>query len=294
MKIEGQYYKDDAFKKEARLHQTLYRKNVLKVGYKDYGNRLLDKDAELNYYPKLEVLKDLRYRYPNYSKKRDADMLRSEHIPFNVFSPLKLNFELAKNTFNELLGNIISEITDIKIENAPKPKDKYLNDGTSFDTIIEFKHIDSSRGALGIEVKYTEQSYTIGDIEKNTIENPNSLYYSVTKKSDLYLENSISDLIKDDFRQIWRNHILGESIKQNNELEHFISITLYPAGNTHFNKIIPEYLKLLKPDKQQLFKAITYEELFDAYTKLNNTTEFSEWIEFLKKRYIVNSFILNI
>ena len=234
MKREDQYDFDDSFKKKARLHQTLFRENVLNVGCNIYGNRLKDNDAYLNYYPKLGVLEDKLKRYPNYSSKRDADMLRSEHIPFNVFSPLKLDFELAKNTFNKFLGNIISEITDIKIEFAPSPKWNYLKDGTSFDTYIEFTHIDSTKGALGIEVKYTEQAYALGNTEKLTIENTDSKYYSITKKSELYIENATDLLKKDDLRQVWRNHILGESMKQKNEINHFISLTLYPSGNTHF------------------------------------------------------------
>ena len=101
MNIGEQYDKDDAFKKEARLYQSNYRVKILKAECNKYGNRLIDGDSYLNYYPYLNVLEDKRKRYPNYSKKRDADMLRSEHIPFNVFSPLKLDFEFAKNTFNK-------------------------------------------------------------------------------------------------------------------------------------------------------------------------------------------------
>ncbi len=292
MKIGDQYDFDDNFKKEARLYQSIYRAKILKAECIDYGNRLIDGDAYLNYYLKLNVLEDKRKRYPNYSSKRDADMLRSEHIPFNVFSPLKLNKDLAKNTFNKLLGGIILEVKDIKIEHAPSPKENYLNDGTSFDTYIEFTHIDNSIGALGIEVKYTEQAYSLGKIEKGNIENidkPDSIYSLVTKKSNLYIENSISDLIKDDFRQIWRNHILGESMKQKRELEHFISVILYPSGNTHFKEVLPKYKNLLNADKKASVVDVTFEKLFDVYSELNDKVEFKDWIEFLKKRYLTTN-----
>lgn len=292
MDIGKQYDKDDVFKKKARLHQSNYRTKILKAAYNEYGNRLIDDDAYLNYYQFLNVLEDKRKRYPNYSKKRDADMLRSEHIPFNIFSPLKLDFEFSKNIFNKLLGNVISEIKEIKIEYAPHPKGNYLNDGTSFDTYIEFKHNDNSKGALGIEVKYTEQAYSLGETEKENIKNINkldSIYSLVTKKSDLYIENSINDLIKDDYRQIWRNHILGESMKQKGELKHFISLTLYPLGNNHFAKVIPKYKNLLKPDKKDLFVGVTFEKLFNVYSELNNKGEYKDWIDFLKRRYITTN-----
>lgn len=287
MKLGEQYDKDDAFKKKARLYQSNYRANILNVDCDFYGNRLLDEDAELNYYQKLGVIEDLRKRYPKYSKKRDADMLRSEHIPFNIFSPLKLNLELAKTTFNKILGNIISEITKIEIEYAPKPKAKYLNDGTSFDTFIEFNHIDGSKGGIGIEVKYTEQAYSLGDTEAETIKNLDSIYYQASKKSELYIQNAAEYLIKDDFRQIWRNHILGERMKQNNEIKHFTSITLFPLGNSHFNSVVPKYLDLLREEKRNLFIPIHFEEFFEIYSMYNSHIEFKNWINYLKKRYLV-------
>ena len=39
-------------------------------------------------YDGLGVKEALRERYPAYSQKRDADLLRSEHIPFNLLAPL--------------------------------------------------------------------------------------------------------------------------------------------------------------------------------------------------------------
>jgi hypothetical protein len=97
-KLGKQYEEDDDFKRRARLHQSLFRRDVLSVDYNEYGNRFQDYDAKrfLNYYDGLNVRKALRDRYPNFSQRRDADMLRSEHIPFNLFAPLKNDFALAK------------------------------------------------------------------------------------------------------------------------------------------------------------------------------------------------------
>lgn len=96
MDIGKQYSKDDNFKASARLHQSKYRSEVLDVDYNEYGNRLTDDSAKKlhNYYSGLNSRSELRKRYPNYSKMRDADMLRSEHIPFNMFAPLKLDLKI--------------------------------------------------------------------------------------------------------------------------------------------------------------------------------------------------------
>ena len=101
--VGPQYAPDDAFKAAARLHQSRFRADVLRVGFRDYGNRLLDDDARdlLNYFDGLGVREALRERYPKYSRTRDADMLRSEHIPFNFFGPLRTQPGLAARVLRE-------------------------------------------------------------------------------------------------------------------------------------------------------------------------------------------------
>ena len=86
--------------------------------------------------------------------------------------------------FNEIIGGGVSKINRILIEYAgTADKSEYLNDGTSFDTFIEYISSDGSIGGIGIEVKYTENGYPIGVKEKQDIENTNGLYYQMTKKS---------------------------------------------------------------------------------------------------------------
>ena len=137
--IGPQYAKDDWFKAVARLHQSRFRSAVLNVDFDEYGNRLTDADARslLNYYNGLNVREVLRGRYPAYSKSRDADMLRSEHIPFNMFAPLKDNPELAMQVITAAFGVECRPPFDIRFEWAPKPRGHYLDDGTAFDVYIQ-------------------------------------------------------------------------------------------------------------------------------------------------------------
>ena len=65
MAIGKQYEKDDSFKKKARLHQAIYRANVLKGGFNEYGNRLIDGDAYLNYYLKSIIYRNKYQFYGN-------------------------------------------------------------------------------------------------------------------------------------------------------------------------------------------------------------------------------------
>lgn len=295
--IGEQYPKDDrtdpsGFLKRARRHQSEFRATNLDLSYDTYGNYLTKEDGEKgkNFYEGFEIFEAVRNRYKNYNKSLYSNMLRSEHIPFNFFVPLDKDRDYCKMVFREILKEDIVSIDRIKIEYAPKPKEKHLNDGTSFDAYIEYTDLDKSKGIIGIEVKYTEREYKLplNSKEKDDINEPKSRYYQVTERSDLYHPNSLDDLRSNDFRQVWRNHLLGESILQKdpNKFKCFTSLTLFPAGNSHFVKISKAYINLLK-SKDGKFMPLTYEDFFETLKKHCPNNDFRLWIDYLETRYIV-------
>lgn len=294
-KLGNQYPFDDNFKAKARKHQSLFRAEILQIDFNEYGNRLTEKDASnfLNFYPELGVIETLKERYPKYSKGLYADMLRSEHIPFNLFAPLKKDLNLAQRAFNQLLDNIeIKTITNIEIEYAPKPASQFLDDRTSFDAFVEFLTATDEKGFLGIEVKYTEHEYKLKpkSTEDANINSPSSIYNTLSKNQNLFITSALPLLKSDKLRQIWRNHLLGESmlIHPSFNFKHFISVILYPEGNNHFVEVIPEYQSLLLPNLKHKLQGITFESYFDALTKSNSDDAFRKWIKYLQSRYIIH------
>ena len=290
MNLGKRYNKDADFKKKARLHQSRYRANVLKVDCDEYGNMIFEEDGQrgLTFYPDFDILEAVHKRYgKKYNKQLYSNLLRSEHIPFNLFIPLRYDLEFAKKVLNDLLSNSIERITRIEIEYAPSPKEKYLDDRTSFDTYIEYTHIDGNLGILGIEIKYTEKGYplTLNSDEHKKILNRSSKYWSTTNKSNLFKEGVEDKLIQNSYRQIWRNHILGEKIKQVDSIRHFTSITFYPEGNTHISNAISNYQDFLFSIENLI--GITYEDYIFALKGNSPNEKFSAWIKYLEERYIV-------
>jgi hypothetical protein len=193
--------------------------------------------------------------------------------------------------FDIILGGIIDHIIEIEIEYPEANHPEYLNDRTSFDTFVLYQHIDGSMGIIGIEVKYTEHSYQIGVKEKKEMDNPESLYYQRSRESGVFLVDDVTNLkplTQDNYRQIWRNHLLGESILIEDRLKysHFHSLTFYPEGNTHFSKVIKEYRELLKPEHRERVQGITYERFFEICRKQRPTEELGKWLEYLERRYL--------
>ena len=221
--------------------------------------------------------------------------LRSEHIPYNLFFPMmkKENKETVKDFFNELLGtDDIVEILEVKIEFAPQPKYNYLNDGTSFDTFVLYRSKDGHRGGIGIEVKYTEHEYHIGETEYRNTHDDNGRvklsehYERVTSKSGYYLPHREEKLVSDVLRQIWRNHILGASMVQVGDISHFTSMTVFPDANPHFHRASEEYRKMLTEEGKSSFYIFTYEKLFETMTRHFRTEEQMKWINYLYHRYL--------
>ena len=250
-----------------------------------------------------------------------TNLLRSEHIPYNLFFPMKLDIEAAKNLFNEILGkNRIAKITDIIIEHNPvkikgengKEDIYHLEDGTAFDTYIEYLTPKGLKGGIGIEVKYTEGSYPLKKDSKeykethdeatgnfhlaNNYREPsfNSGWFKsefIEDLSDLKSDKAKEHVVANKYRQIWRNHLLGASMVLNNDLDEFTSLTVYPEGNGHFdNELWDGYENKLTPEGQKTLRHITYEELFpliEKYFKGGSIQKAENWVTYLKKRYLV-------
>lgn len=293
------YSEDNVFKAQARRHQSEFREKDLRVEFDSsnprakYGN-LLPKEAAtqgLIFYEgyRDHILKVAEDRYGKINgTARYANLLRSEHIPLNIFAPMELDPIGAGNLFNDIISGGIARIEGIHIEHPREYNpNKYLKDKTSFDTFISYKTTTGLRGGIGIEVKYTEVGYKIGKTEKKEMGNTSHPYTKVTQSSGYYLDPRPETFKGDSIRQIWRNHILGASMIQAGELDVFHCVHLYPTGNIHFNEYsIPKYVERLTEKGNKSFIGLTYESLFLLMDKYFTTPQETVWVEYLKRRYL--------
>lgn len=295
VEIGTQYDRDritdtTGFLEKARLHQSKYRALNLKVPFDKHGNYLTEKDAStgLNFYNGFGIFEAVKKRYPKYNRGLYANMLRSEHIGFNLFVPLKSDLEFGKKVLNDLLHGQIQSVDKIEIEYAPAPSDKYLNDKTSFDAYIEYTHKDGKNGIIGIEVKYTEHEYPLkaGSKQEADIKEKGSRYYVVSEKCQLYKPGNLNKLVSDKFRQVWRNQLLGESMVIEDNFKHFTSLTIFPKGNLHFIETSKEYIEMLENNDDR-FVPVTFEDFLSTCQKQNPNDQFEKWLNYLDNRYVV-------
>lgn len=294
------------FKRKARAHQVLFREKELGVDYNVYPNVLNCSDAEegLIFYEgfRIEIMEELKKPVPKTSSAPSGQMLtnllRSEHIPYNIFYPMNKDMGGCKKLFNEILGGGIMAVNEICIEHHPEPIEEYLSDHTAFDVYISYTDTNNMPCGIGIEVKYTEKEYPLkkGTTEYKHVKNESTgettlfpHYLNATVNSRYYKDNvSYDTLVSNKFRQIWRNHILGASMVLHGDIRKFTSVTLYPEANTHFNEdAMPKYQGLLSEIGRMSFVPLTYEKLFELMGKYMNVEHCDAWIEYLKRRYIL-------
>lgn len=288
-----EYKPDDEFKRWARALQFAYRENVL-GDFSEYRapQVLLSDENAKNGLIFYEGFRDLILeKVGKVSNKMTNNMLRSEHIPYNLFTPLETMPELAKDVFSAMIGIPIKEIEmPILIEYAgDKGRSAYLNDGTSFDTFVRYTTYDGKHGGIGIEVKYTENEYPLGEKEGRDIAGDNEQYRNMTADSGYFVNDlDIKIFLKaHNIRQIWRNHILGYAMKHIGDVDIMHHVHLYPRGNEHFHRhALPDYRKLLTEEGNESFKTVTYETYIALLEKYGDAEIVGDWIKYLRKRYL--------
>lgn len=271
-------------------------------GGKHYEHILSDNDAlnGANFYcyrDEIELKNLQEWAFKSKGKKVKFDggglknLLRSEHIPYNIFYPLeKLRIETPDllNRFLESLfdGKIkVDKVVRIKVEFASDAdKKQLLNDNTSFDTYFEYMDGNDLCG-IGIEVKYTEKSYPYGKTEKQMMFDQSSPYNSLTKKCGYYIDKATVKLAEKNLKQPWRNHLLGIKLVENGLLKKFHSVLLYPEGNDYQFNVINAYTECLTEMHKDSFKGLTFETFINKAEAILKSPESTKWLSYLKDRY---------
>ncbi len=299
MKVEP-YRHDKPWQARARKHQSDFRESLGLECVPNppcrtvcYGNIISDEDAAKGYIYFEGFREDILKVHEATKGSIATNLLRSEHIPYNLFYPMRNNPEALRELFVKITGKDIADVTGLHIEYAPSPIEDYLEGHTAFDTYISYRNSKGEDCGIGIEVKYTEMGYKMGGGEKKRIfDTLDSRYHKVTQWSNAYDTGSssasellLSTLSKDHFRQIWRNHMLGLSMIRKGDINEFLSIHLYPSFNEHFIEVVPQYTDLLSERGRQTFTPLTFEELFKAMQDIHFTEMDTEWKDYLQRRY---------
>lgn len=294
--------------KEIALQKQLkFKKETLKLtasgvfGKKkqEYDNILSDADAKngANFYchnnpEEWQGLKD----WSKLDKGKRVDfvgvglknMLGSEHIPYNMFFPLEQIRQNEPELLNRFLETLfdqsikVEQVLRIKIEFASDlHKTNLLDDNTLFDAYIEYMDGEDKCG-LGLELKYTEKSYSYGNTEKKRMWDSKSEYNRLSRDSQYYVGNKLATLKENKLKDLWRNHLLGIKIVELGELKRFHSVHIYPGGNSYQKEACDQYQACLVEDEKPSFVPITFEKFTTVAKEIFGN---KDWVEYFENRY---------
>ena len=292
--------KDDAttnFKRRARYQQALWReKNNLPFGSQPYidkgeshkmGSRIDYNHAKNNMSNfltpavKKAVSNRINNPEPKQMFRKDrlyADCLSSMPMCFNLFGLVSDDMAKATKAVKEWWPDTPGKVTNIRFEWSPGRgiKGRFLENRSAFDVAFELELENGSKGLIGIETKYHEDCKKEKLSKKERVDR----YKLVSDKSGVFIPDYLDKILGTELQQIWQDHILALSMKQDNESnwDWVKFVLVYPSKNPSFKKAAEKYASIL--DNKETFEAKTIESI------LSSSVIDKKDIEVFRDRYI--------
>jgi hypothetical protein len=161
------YTRGISFRARAEARQREYRANVLLAGWSEHGHLLDELAAGMGrnfVVPEaFEGAKTRAAEGKGVNEKRTfSNMLSSQAMCFNVFSPLARDLGLAATVLRPFFSQL-SEVRSIAFEHTPPNSvfgDQSGHGGVDCDLLVDAKWDDGSNVVLTIETKFVEPDFS--------------------------------------------------------------------------------------------------------------------------------------
>lgn len=245
------------------------------------GTKLVEEDADLgvNFLsPKIhDVAKDrVLNKQPDETlepQRLFRDLLSSMPMAFNLFGEASLSTnEVSRQRLAGVFGVEPQTPSEIIFEWSDARRDeRYTNDRTAFDVALLLGDPRGTRTAVGIETKFHEHSTKE---QKPNHSKPAALarfdrqtdfLEAIAVRSEVFKTGWQNDVLETDLRQIWRDHLLALSMRQQASkwTDETKYVLIYPRRNVSFRDAAARYKDLLV-DGDTSFRALTIEDVVEA------------------------------
>lgn len=188
------------------------------------------------------VRRELAYREPGALIEEErvwANLLSSMPLAFNLFGLLKLDRELAGRVVANLFPELAGEVCHVQFEHSPARGDlAFTADNTAFDVFISCRTAAGAKTFIAIEVKYSE---AMTEPEPRM----RARYDDLSVSSDLYTDADDPALRRNPLQQLWREHMLAQSLVQNGLYDSGVFVLVAPHLNNDVQRAALAYSKLL-------------------------------------------------
>ncbi len=281
---------DDRLTVRLRAHQSWWRHERLGVVWGtnrqgiEYGNYLSEADAGAG----LNFLTPTIHRYavarmrsgPGVDSFRcTRNLLSSQPMAFNLFGPLQDDPDLAVMLLDPLLPGGVTE-AQVDVEWAPS-RQTHLQDATSFDVVARYTTRDGWPAIAAIETKlsepFSQRTYGVDDDHAER-------YRAVASTSKMWIDPLAATLTDVRWNQIWRNHLLVESIRHHEPGLLGCQVVVHHPDDTRCTTAIAGYTEHLT-EADQSFRAFTLRDIVDAWRPLVSGDD-EQWLVDFTDRYL--------
>ena len=276
---------DNTFTRKARLLQSIRRwQTGTKEGYREFK-------GEKTYHGNLAEnghetgVNFLHHEIFDYVKKRISEkkpyetieenrmmnnFLSSQPMAFNLFYPLMKIVECEDgqsklaHVVNTLLhGKIkIEKVIEVGLEFVPSYYKQCLNDKTAMDAFFRFVTNEGKSGIIAIETKYTDV------LGQNEARNPLPAREATQREGikQLFDEDALEEIKLGNIKlnQVYRNFLLTECVRIQENLDYSLSIVLAPKDNVSNKEDESKLINILKDKYKYKFQVLTLENFVES------------------------------
>lgn len=279
---------DDTFKRRMRIHQSWWRHDRGYAAGSFNGRRLgslLSADAAAAGHNFLTPgIADLARRMKGKAHVQHNlfdNMLSSQPMAFNLFGPLAIDQELARILIGAVLGRPLF-LAVVQLEDTPSDQTAHLNDNTSFDATCRFVDAEGRPGMVAMETKLTEP-FSPADAKKRP---EREIYRDHAVRSKLYLDPAAPEFAGSQLWQLWRNHLLLESVCRDIgfEIPFRQAWVIHHQDDQRGSRDVAAYRdRLAQPDTT--FREFTLDALTARWGEVL-PTGWRSWLSDFRRRYV--------
>lgn len=192
-----------------------------------------------------------------------GNLLSSMPLAFNLFGPLRRDFDLATQILRAMVPGIdIKVVKDVRFEHSPGRRDETLTgDRSAFDVAFIYERTDGKLGLIGIETKYSETGQEPAPPELNP------RYDQLSKASGLFKDPAHAALRVNPMQQLFREHLLAQAAVMRGDYSEAHFVLVAPRHNHLVQNSARLYASFLaKPGKGQVtFANVELEQVIEAY-----------------------------
>jgi hypothetical protein len=169
-----------------------------------------------------------------------TNLLSSMPLTFNLLAPWGHALERASSYLIELLPAFTGAARQLLFEHSPgRGNPKFTGDHTAFDALIRYSDVQGRNGFVAFEIKYSESM-------REPMPELKPRHAELSESSGLFTEPAAAALRANPLQQLWREHLLAQSMIDNGLYDEGYFVTIAPALNYHVQDAAEAYQAQLR------------------------------------------------